>query len=105
MNRKGDGNSTFTCTCLQETSINQVNGRNPPVYVEVITTCVWLHKEFDIVTSSYGGLWHFFRVRGGPVDPVIETIQECLGSTRGQPVSSSQVLTGWLRRQGILVVM
>ncbi|OAX31714.1 hypothetical protein K503DRAFT_56422 [Rhizopogon vinicolor AM-OR11-026] len=27
MIRKGDGNNTFTCTCLRETSINEVNGQ------------------------------------------------------------------------------
>jgi hypothetical protein len=63
-----------------------------------------LHKEHNIVTSSYGGLSPLFRAQGGPLDPVIERIRERLESTRGQPVSSSQVLNKWLQYHGILVV-
>lgn len=63
-----------------------------------------LHKKHNIITSSYGGLSPLFRAKGGPVDPVVETIRERLESTRGQPVSSSQVLNKWLQQYGILVV-
>jgi diketogulonate reductase-like aldo/keto reductase len=63
-----------------------------------------LHKEHNIITSSFGGLSPLFRAQGGPVDPVIEKIRARLESTRGQPVSSSQVLNKWLQQCGFLVV-
>jgi hypothetical protein len=63
-----------------------------------------LHKEHGIITSSYGGLSPIFRAPGGPLDPVIEKIRIRLESTRGRPVSISQVLNKWLQQYGILVV-
>ncbi|OAX43741.1 Aldo/keto reductase [Rhizopogon vinicolor AM-OR11-026] len=126
---KSIGVSNFEVGHLQEIledaqcppSVNQVSGMRWPINVDPddpfpdkveIHPYTWkslqpvfaLHKEFDIVTSSYGGLSPLFRAQGGPVDPVIEKIQERLESTRGQPVSSSHVLNKWLQQQGILVV-
>jgi hypothetical protein len=63
-----------------------------------------LHKQHDIITSSYGGLSPLFRAPGGPLDPIIEKIRTRLESTRGEPVSVGHVLIKWLEQYGILVV-
>ncbi|OJA16548.1 hypothetical protein AZE42_00629 [Rhizopogon vesiculosus] len=107
---KSIGVSNFDVGHLQEIledaqcppSVNQVEIH--PYTWKSLQPVFALHKEFDIVTSSYGGLSPLFRAQGGPVDPIIEKIRERLESTRGQPVSSSHVLNKWLQQQGILVV-
>jgi diketogulonate reductase-like aldo/keto reductase len=61
-------------------------------------------QEHGIVTASYGGQTPIVRVAGGPVDGVLSTIRQRLEKTRGQPVSSSQVLTKWILQKGAIVV-
>ncbi|KAI6045730.1 NADP-dependent oxidoreductase domain-containing protein [Pisolithus marmoratus] len=63
-----------------------------------------LHRKFDIVTSSYGGLSPIVRGRGGPLDPVVANIRTRLEHTRGSMVSEGQVLQRYLQQKGILVV-
>ncbi|OAX38932.1 Aldo/keto reductase [Rhizopogon vinicolor AM-OR11-026] len=63
-----------------------------------------IHKQYKIVTSSYGGLSPIFRAQGGPLDPVVEKIRVRLETTRGSPVSDGQVLNKWLQQNGVLVV-
>ncbi|KAG5637137.1 hypothetical protein H0H81_005666 [Sphagnurus paluster] len=61
-------------------------------------------KEHGIVTASYGGQTPIVRAPGGPVDEVLSGIREGLEKTRGQPVTSGQVLSKWLLHKGAIVV-
>ncbi|KAF8077808.1 NADP-dependent oxidoreductase domain-containing protein [Lyophyllum atratum] len=63
-----------------------------------------LGKEHGIMTASYGGQTPIVRVPEGPVNEVLPRIRERLEKTRGQPVSSSQVLSKWLLQKGAIVV-
>ncbi|KAJ8590503.1 Aldo/keto reductase [Rhizopogon salebrosus TDB-379] len=107
---KSIGVSNFEVEHLQEIlegaeippSVNQVEIH--PYVWKSLQPVLALHKEHNIITSSFGGLSPLFRAQGGPVDPVIEKIRARLESTRGQPVSSSQVLNKWLQQCGFLVV-
>ncbi|KAF9246140.1 NADP-dependent oxidoreductase domain-containing protein [Melanogaster broomeanus] len=76
---------------------------HPYVWVDLKENLA-LHKEYNIVTSSYAGLTPIVRVENGPLDPVIEKIRARLQSTRGSPVSDSQVLIKWLKQNDVLVV-
>ncbi|KAG1761813.1 NADP-dependent oxidoreductase domain-containing protein [Suillus occidentalis] len=107
---KSIGVSNFEVAHLQEIlegaefppSVNQIEIH--PYVWKSLQPVMALHKEHGIITSSYGGLSPLFRAPGGPLDPVIEKIRARLESTRGQPVSISQVLNKWLQQYGILVV-
>ncbi|KIK44137.1 hypothetical protein CY34DRAFT_803055 [Suillus luteus UH-Slu-Lm8-n1] len=107
---KSIGVSNFEVAHLQEIlegaefppSVNQIEIH--PYVWKSLQPVMALHKEHGIITSSYGGLSPLFRAPGGPLDPVIEKIRIRLESTRGQPVSISQVLNKWLQQYGILVV-
>jgi len=61
-------------------------------------------KEHGIVTASYGGQTPIVRAPGGPIDEVLSGIRERLEKTRGQPVTSGQVLSKWLLHKGAIVV-
>jgi len=63
-----------------------------------------LGKEHGIVTASYGGQTPLVRVPGGPLDEVLPRICERLEKTRGQPVTSGQVLSKWILQKGAIVV-
>ncbi|KAF9218337.1 Aldo/keto reductase [Gyrodon lividus] len=83
-------------------AVNQVEV-HPHVWKALGPTLA-VHKEHNIVTSSYGGLSPLFRGKGGPLDPVVEQIRARLESTRGSPVCDGQVLNKWLKQKGVLVV-
>jgi len=83
-------------------AVNQIEA-HPYVWVDLKENLA-LHKEYNIVTSSYAGLTPIVRVENGPLDPVIEKIRARLQSTRGLPVSDSQVLIKWLKQNDVLVV-
>lgn len=61
-------------------------------------------QEHGIVTASFGGQTPLVRAAGGPADGVISTIRERLEKTRGQSVSSGQVLSKWILQKGAIVV-
>ncbi|KAK2466800.1 hypothetical protein APHAL10511_001058 [Amanita phalloides] len=61
-------------------------------------------KEHGIVVASYAGQSPIARLPGGPLDGILESIRKRLETTRGQPVTSGQVLTQWLRSKGVIVV-
>lgn len=83
-------------------AVNQVEAH--PYVWEALQPNLAIHKQYNIVTSSYGGLSPLFRGKGGPLDAVIEQIRARLESTRGAPVSDGQVLNKWLKQKGVLVV-
>ncbi|KAF9242140.1 NADP-dependent oxidoreductase domain-containing protein [Melanogaster broomeanus] len=83
-------------------AVNQIEA-HPYVWVDLKENLA-LHKEYNIVTSSFASLTPIVRVENGPLDPVIEKIRTRLQSTRGSPVSDSQVLIKWLKQNDVLVV-
>ncbi|KAH7929704.1 Aldo/keto reductase [Leucogyrophana mollusca] len=107
---KSIGVSNFTVDHLKDIlevatippAVNQLEYH--PYLWKAIQPVLAVHKQFKIVTSSYGGLSPLFRGKGGPLDPIVEKIRARLESTRGQPVSDGQVLNKWLQQQGVLVV-
>jgi len=60
--------------------------------------------EKGILIESFGGQTPIVRAQGGPLDPVLETIRERLEKTRGQSVTTGQVLSKWLLQKNIVVV-
>ena len=44
------------------------------------------------------------RVKGGPIDPVVDSIRERLEKTRGSPVSTGQVLSKWILAKNAVVI-
>jgi diketogulonate reductase-like aldo/keto reductase len=58
-------------------------------------------KDHEIVTSSYGGLSPINRLKGGPIDPVLEAITQRMRDLAGKPVTEAQVLQLWLRKKGV----
>ncbi|KIK98728.1 hypothetical protein PAXRUDRAFT_133664 [Paxillus rubicundulus Ve08.2h10] len=107
---KSIGVSNFTADHLNEIlevatippAINQVEAH--PYVWKALGPNLAVHKEHNIVTSSYAGLSPLFRGKGGPLDPVTEQIRARLEITRGSPVSEGQVLNKWLKQKGVLVV-
>ncbi|EGO00624.1 hypothetical protein SERLA73DRAFT_121070 [Serpula lacrymans var. lacrymans S7.3] len=107
---KSIGVSNFAVEHLEEIlevatippSVNQIE-LHPYVW-KALQPVFEIHKQHGIVTSSYAGLSPLFRGKGGPLDPVIESIRQRLQTTRGQPVTDSQVLNKWLKQNGILVI-
>jgi len=66
-----------------------------------------IHKfcqEHGIFIESYGGLTPIVRVKDGPLDPVLASIRERLEKTRGQTVSTGQVLTKWILAKNAVAV-
>ncbi|KAF5380823.1 hypothetical protein D9615_004083 [Tricholomella constricta] len=83
-------------------AVNQIE-LHPYVW-KAVEPIVNLGKEHGIVTASYGGLTPVARVSGGPLDEVLSHIRGRLEKTRGQPVTSGQVLSKWLLQKGFIVV-
>ncbi|KAI9511126.1 Aldo/keto reductase [Russula earlei] len=104
------GVSNFRPTQLREVidgaeilpSVNQIEF-HPHVYKEVLPT-LELQKEYGIITASYGGLSPVFRVKGGPLDPVLASIAKRLSDTTGKPFNEAQVLFLWQREKGVVIV-
>lgn len=63
-----------------------------------------LCKERGIVIASYGGQTPIVRAVGGPLDAVLPAIRERLEKTRGEPVTSGQVLGKWILQKGAILV-
>jgi len=63
-----------------------------------------LQKQHGIVTESYGGLSPIFRFKGGPLDPILESIAKRLSDETGKPFSEAQVLLLWQREKGVVIV-
>ncbi|PIL23988.1 transporter [Ganoderma sinense ZZ0214-1] len=80
-------------------AINQIE-YHPYVYVQS-TAVLDYHQKHNIVTASYGGLSPIFREKGGPVDPVLDTVRERIKKDTGKEVSPGQVLGLWLRALGV----
>ncbi|KAG8217876.1 NADP-dependent oxidoreductase domain-containing protein [Butyriboletus roseoflavus] len=107
---KSIGVSNFTADHLRDIlevatippAVNQVEAH--PYVWEALGPNLAIHEQYDIITSSYGGLSPLFRAKGGPLDPVIEQIRVRLETTRGAPVSDGQVLNKWLKQKNVLVV-
>lgn len=57
-----------------------------------------------ILVESFGGLSPVFRVKDGPVAPVLARVRERLEKTRGAPVTEAQVLLKWVAQKGIVNV-
>lgn len=76
---------------------------HPYVYKDVLPT-LELQKQHGIVTESYGGLSPIFRFKGGPLDPVLESIAKRLSAEMGKPFSEAQVLSLWQREKGVVIV-
>ncbi|GLB34839.1 putative aldo/keto reductase family protein [Lyophyllum shimeji] len=107
---KSIGVSNFTVQDLKEVldgaeivpAVNQIE-LHPYVW-KAAEPIVNFNKQHGIVTASYGGQTPVARVQGGPIDEVLERIRERLEKTRGQPVTSGQVLSKWLLQKGAIVV-
>jgi hypothetical protein len=56
------------------------------------------------VTGSYGGLSPIFQFKGGPLDPVLESIAKRRSAETGKPFSEAQVLYLWQREKGAVIV-
>lgn len=65
---------------------------------------VALGQKYGIVPASYGGQTPLARVARGPLDAVLPRIRQRLEETRGQPVTSGQVLSKWILQKGAIVV-
>ncbi|KAH9035481.1 Aldo/keto reductase [Lactarius pseudohatsudake] len=76
---------------------------HPYVYKELLPT-LELQKQYGIVTESYGGLSPIFRFKGGPLDPILESIAKRLSAETGKPFSEAQVLYLWQREKGAVIV-
>ncbi|OJA07904.1 hypothetical protein AZE42_02750 [Rhizopogon vesiculosus] len=104
---KSIGVSNFTADhlrdILENATIPPAMEAHPYVW-KALQANLAIHKQYKIVTSSYGGLSPIVRAQGGPLDPVIEKIRIRLETTRGSPVSDGQVLNKWLQQNGVLVV-
>jgi len=61
-------------------------------------------QDQGIILASYSGQTPLARAPGGPIDAVLPDIRERLEKSRGQPVTSAQVLTKWLLQKGAIVV-
>ncbi|KAI0293048.1 NADP-dependent oxidoreductase domain-containing protein [Russula brevipes] len=83
-------------------SVNQIEF-HPYVYKDLLPT-LELQKQHGIMTASYGGLSPIFRVKGGPLEPVLASIAERLSDTTGEPFNEAQVLFLWQREKGIVIV-
>ncbi|KAL4067922.1 NADP-dependent oxidoreductase domain-containing protein [Scleroderma citrinum] len=107
---KSIGVSNFTPDNLREIledatippAVNQLEVH--PYLLNALQLNLALHKQYNIVTSSYGALSPLVRGEGGPLDPVVENIRARLERTRGTPVSGGQVLLKFLQQKNILVV-
>ncbi|KAM5535169.1 hypothetical protein V8D89_011105 [Ganoderma adspersum] len=80
-------------------AINQIE-YHPYVYAQS-TAVLDYHRKHNIVTASYGGLSPIFREKGGPVDPVLDTVRERIKKDTGKEVTRGQVLGLWLRALGV----
>jgi diketogulonate reductase-like aldo/keto reductase len=76
---------------------------HPYVYKDVLPT-LELHKQHGITVGSFGGLSPIFRFKGGPLDPVLESIAKRLSAEMGKPFSEAQVLYLWQREKGVVIV-
>lgn len=76
---------------------------HPYVYKEVLPT-LELQKQYGIVTASYGGLSPIFRVKGGPISPVLTSIAKRLSDTTEKTFNEAQVLYLWQREKGVVIV-
>lgn len=83
-------------------SVNQIEF-HPYDYKDLLPT-LELQKQHGIVTESYGGLSPIFRFKGGPLDPVLESIAKRLSAETGKPFSEAQVLFLWQREKGVVIV-
>ncbi|KAI9511127.1 Aldo/keto reductase [Russula earlei] len=83
-------------------SVNQIEF-HPYIYKDVLPT-LELQKKYGIVTASYGGLSPIFRVRDGPLEPVLASIAKRLSDTTGRPFNEAQVLFLWQREKGVVIV-
>ncbi|KAF8590067.1 Aldo/keto reductase [Ramaria rubella] len=107
---KSIGVSNFTVKNLQEIlevatikpHVNQIEFH--PYVLKVTKPLLELHKRHGIVTESYGGLAPITTNPGGPVDPVLETVQEAVQNRRGSTVTQAQVLIKWLQAKEIVIV-
>ncbi|KAH8989171.1 Aldo/keto reductase [Lactarius hatsudake] len=79
-------------------SVNQMDANHdhlcqvefhPYVYKELLPT-LELQKQYGIVIESYGGLSPIFRFKGGPLDPVLESIAKRLSAETGKSFSEAQ---------------
>jgi diketogulonate reductase-like aldo/keto reductase len=83
-------------------AVNQIEF-HPYVYKAAEPTYKFC-QEHGITIESYGGLTPIVRVQDGPLDPVLASVRERLEKTRGQPVSTGQVLTKWILSKNVVVV-
>ena len=76
---------------------------HPYVYKGLLPT-LELQKQYGIVIESFGGLSPIFRFKGGPLDPVLESIAKRLSAETGKSFSEAQVLYLWQREKGAVIV-
>lgn len=60
-----------------------------------------LHKQHNILTTSFGGLGPITRAKGESLDPVLEKIAGRVSEASNTAVTPGQVLQLWLRKKGI----
>lgn len=72
-----------------------------PYVFKATEPVIQLHKKYNIVATSFGGLTPVSRFPGEALDPVLERIAKRLTEARGKSVTSGQVLQLWLRQKGI----
>jgi diketogulonate reductase-like aldo/keto reductase len=75
-----------------------------PYVAKVADPIVAFCQEKGILVESYGGLTPVSRKRGGPLDPVLDTIRHRLEKDLGAPVTDGQVLLKWINQNGIVSV-
>jgi diketogulonate reductase-like aldo/keto reductase len=83
-------------------SVNQIE-LHPYVW-KAAEPIVKLCQEKGITVASYGGQTPIVRVQGGPLDPVLEKIRARLQTTRGEPVTTGQVLTKWVLQKNAFAI-
>ena len=58
-------------------------------------------REHNILPVSYSGLTPLWRVKGGPLDSVLEDVVTRTHERTGKTITSAQALQLWLRKKGI----
>ncbi|KAF7290444.1 Aldo-ket-red domain-containing protein [Mycena chlorophos] len=77
-------------------TVNQIQ-LHPYNYAQQQPTVDWCQAR-GIVVEAYGGLSSLTKYPGGPVDPPVAAAARKLG------ISPTQVLMGWLRAKGVVIV-
>lgn len=82
--------------------VNQIEFN--PYLLKATEPLLALHKNYNILTASYGGLMPLTHKTGGPLDDVLPGIRERLSKHSDKQVSDGQVLLKWLGAHDVLPI-